>query len=488
MNDGVSTYLRDVWTSVRLADLLDIFVVAVLVYGIMTWFRKSRSRFVMMGFGALVLLYFAAKLLGMYLTLFLFQVGITVAVVALVIIFQEEIRRGFERLATRRPFLATRKALLAPDLVDTIVEAGAHLAHHKIGALIVLKGREPLERHTTGGVLLDGRVTEQLLYSIFDPSSDGHDGAVVIEDGLVTKFATHLPLSTNLSGIEKLGTRHTAALGLSERSDALVIAVSEEQGAISIAHGGRLQRLEAVNDLKNRLESFIAQVSPRQPSSPWKRFLASDLGTKGLSLAIAAIAWLVVFGYQSEVVARTFSVPIVFRNVPNGWMLDEPKPHEANVTLSGSSRAFRLLNPEKLTVPLDVANPKAGWQGIKINESALSLPDGLTVEHLDTNVVRFEAYPTTTIEVPIRPRTKGKMTPGIKFHGIEVEPKMASIVVRKRDKNAIKSVPTEPVDLTGMTETTTVPVALELPDDVRLAKGMGPLIDVTTKLSSKKQK
>src|SRR5699024_10925097 len=127
-------------------------------------------------------------------------------------------------------------------------------------ALIVLKGKEEWDRHITGGVELQGQVSLPLLFSIFDPKTAGHDGALLIENGLITKFGTHLPLSTHLHKISRGATRHAAALGLSERCDALVIVVSEERGVISVARQGQLIELDASSDLKSHLTEFWAEL------------------------------------------------------------------------------------------------------------------------------------------------------------------------------------------------------------------------------------
>src|SRR5688572_31741394 len=148
----VPSLIYDLLPRIRFADLADILVVATLVYGAIRWFKTARSRFVITGFVALAVLYGIARLLRMQLTLFLFQVGFTVALVAMVVIFQEEIRRAFERVGSSRLLPAARNTPGSRELITAIVSTSAAMSANRIGALIVLRGKEPLERHVTGGV------------------------------------------------------------------------------------------------------------------------------------------------------------------------------------------------------------------------------------------------------------------------------------------------------------------------------------------------
>jgi diadenylate cyclase len=333
MVDGVVEAAAKLLQQLRLADVLDVLVMSVLIYAAISWLRGAQSRFVVRGIGGLVALYFVARLLGMQLTLFVFQAVLTVAVVALVIIFQEDIRRGFERIAVRARLGARKAGAPEETTVRTVVRAVARLAAERTGALIVFKGREPLERHLSGGVLLHGRLSDQLLYSIFDTSSPGHDGAVVIDAGLVERFGVHLPLSTDPDG-QGRGTRHAAALGLAERSDAFVIVVSEERGRISVAHAGSLRELSPTQ-VQEQLRDFVRQTTAgglRARSGSLRRF-----GLKVLSVALAVVAWVVITRVQAETLERTLTVPVTYRNVPDAWMLEEPDPPSVRVTLTGTA-------------------------------------------------------------------------------------------------------------------------------------------------------
>ena len=165
------------------------------------------------------------------------------------------------------------------------------LAEDKVGALVVLKGSDDLARHLQGGIELRGLVSKPLLDSIFDPHSAGHDGAVVIEDGQVERFSAHLPISKNRKEIGSRGTRHAAALGLSERCDALLVVVSEERGVVSVAEGGKLKAITSPAELKGRLEGFIQEKFPVQKESTWRRLVVHHWRMKFVSTLLAVIGW-----------------------------------------------------------------------------------------------------------------------------------------------------------------------------------------------------
>src|SRR5262245_19282787 len=222
----------------RITDLLDVAIVAALVFAGIVWLRRSRARFAALGIGLVGALYLVVSRLDFELTAWILQGFLAVVVIVTVVVFQDDLRRLFERIAIVG--LGRRLPEPPPGALEAIVRALSRLASLPIGALLVVPGREPLDRHLEGGVPLDGLVSEPLLLSLFDPGSPGHDGAILVEGERVTRFAVHLPLSTAREQLGAHGTRHAAALGLAERCDALCLVVSEERGTISAASEGRL--------------------------------------------------------------------------------------------------------------------------------------------------------------------------------------------------------------------------------------------------------
>src|SRR5919109_2972486 len=224
----------------QVKDLLDILLVSAVLYLVLAWLRLSLPRGVarrsMVAAPIAAATYALAQAFDLYLLERVLEGLLIVVLVGAVVVYQTDIRRLLDRAFTGR----------APNrpqsrLIDTLTEATAHMAAIKMGALIAIRGREPWVSHIHGGIALGGAVSAPLLYSIFNPDTPGHDGAVLIDDERITRFAAHLPLAEELPEVSRYGgRRHAAALGLSQQCDALIIVISEERGTISVAHDGRL--------------------------------------------------------------------------------------------------------------------------------------------------------------------------------------------------------------------------------------------------------
>ncbi len=283
--------------SVTLTDTLDMGVVALLVYAFLVWFKRTKAAFVVIGLMVLVGVYLLARVTGMVMTTHIFQGFFAIFIIAVVVLFQEELRRAFERIAVWSVARGARQPQ-APREADILVRALSDLARDKVGALIVLRGRDPLDRHLEDGWDLHGELSEALIESIFDSHSLGHDGAMVIEAGRVTFFGVHLPLSKSFAKITHMGLRHTAALGLAERTDALVLVVSEERGDISVARRAELSVIANLEDLHRILESFLREIAPQPAQETFLGFLRHNTREKILAMAAAIVLWLLFIGVR----------------------------------------------------------------------------------------------------------------------------------------------------------------------------------------------
>ena len=278
------------------SDALDVAIIAGLLYAGISWLRRSQAALVALGMALLGLLYLGARLLELHVTTWVFHGFFAAAALVLVVIFQEELRQAFEELAA---FAMGRREDYRPrlDAAELLARSLGTLAREKIGALVVLAGRQKLERHLHGGEELGGRVSAALLESLFDPHSPGHDGAVVIEDRVVKRFAAHLPLARGSGLPHGLGTRHSAALGLSERTDALCLVVSEERGVISAARDGALREVQSPEELERLVASFYRERRALRSARPsLQTFLRGHRLEKAAAVILALGLWLIVTG------------------------------------------------------------------------------------------------------------------------------------------------------------------------------------------------
>jgi diadenylate cyclase len=378
----------------RIGDVVDILLVTTLVYATVVWLRRTQAWFVAVGLLLLAALYAIARAADLRLTTWLLNSFFAILVVVIVVIFQDELRQLFERLAVWSPRRRPPQAAVGTVPSDVLVQTLGDLARQRIGALVVLPGRQPIERYVRGGVPLDGVLSVPLLKSLFDPHSPGHDGAVLVEGDRVRRFAGHLPLSTDFTQLHGVGTRHAAALGLAELTDALCLVVSEERGEIAVARDGRLRRPVDVATLAATLADFHRAAQPpdnrRWPF--WRALVFAHGAEKAASLlVVTGLWWALVPG--ARVVERTFDVPVHVVNLPPTLALDGVEPQAVRVTLAAEQREFYLFNPRLLDVSVDASLASAGRRTFALGEEAMRLPKELRLRDIQPSSVRIAVRP-----------------------------------------------------------------------------------------------
>lgn len=370
---------------ISLRDVLDAVIVSLFLWAGIVWLRRTRARLALLGLGILGAVYLLARALSLELTAWMLQGFFAVFVIVVVVVFQEDLRRLFEQIAVFG--LRRRPAALPPDAIDTLVRAVTRLAEARRGALLVVPGQEPLERHVEGGIPLDARISEPLLLSLFDTHSPGHDGAVLVRDDRATRFAAHLPLSSDRDELGPGGTRHAAALGLAERTDALCIAVSEERGTISVARDGRIRVLAQPADLARELRRFLARGERKEARTRW-RAVGAHWREGLLAAALAAGIWaLVIPGAGAVRLER--EAPVVVENLPPGLVLESVDPERATVVLSGPRRSLFFGEPEEARVRIDAFLARLGRRTFALGPSQVQAPPGFEVVSVEPRQVRL---------------------------------------------------------------------------------------------------
>jgi len=350
--------------------------------------------------------------------------------------------------------------------------------------LIVLRGNDPLERHINGGTKLDGVVSGALLESIFDPHSVGHDGAVIIEDNRISQFGCHLPLSANTSKYSNLGLRHTAALGLSERSDAICVVVSEERGTISLAYMENLTVVPSAAVLHETLEQFYIRNTPTKKSHPALNWLKENTLEKVIAIAMACILWM-AFGYQRDIVRRDFIVPIEYKNIPRNWQIDEMQVTDARVVLKGPEQAFRLLDERSLKLSLDLSGIADKKREFNLSADMINVPSNLTIADIVPAKIHVTASKRIPWTFPVHVNTQNALAHHLSLQRLSVAPsKVRVLISAQTDPDQIK-IETEPVDLKRILSTTTVDTKIVLPIGVALPEGQSPAARVQIKVKQK---
>lgn len=244
-------------------DLLEILILTFLIYQLIIWIKNTKAWMLLKGILVLAVFILIAAILQMHTILFIAKNLLTVMATAAVVVFQPELRRVLEKIGEKKflssvvPFDNNRERVrFSENTIDGIIDAVYNMGRVKTGALIVVEQAIHLTEYEATGIYMDCVVSMQVLINIFEHNTPLHDGAIIIRGDRIVSATCYLPLSDNMGLSKELGTRHRAAVGMSEVSDALVIAVSEETGAISVAQGGVLYRNLKRDELKEKLLSI----------------------------------------------------------------------------------------------------------------------------------------------------------------------------------------------------------------------------------------
>ncbi len=242
-------------------DVLDVAIVSILLYKLYMFIRSTRAVTMFMGLLLIIGIGFLAEFLGLHGLNWILGSLKTIWLIGFLIVFQPELRRALSNLGQNplvRPFIAHSET---SETVDTLVSAAFEMAKTRTGALILIRGHGGMKGVVDTGTLLDARITEELLLAIFQPRSPLHDGAIVIQNDAIVAAGCILPLAQDPRLSHNLGTRHRAAIGISEESDCEVVVVSEETGTVSHAKGGKLTRGLTREALRNLL---VAHMDARE--------------------------------------------------------------------------------------------------------------------------------------------------------------------------------------------------------------------------------
>ena len=262
--------------SVRWEDIVEILIISFLVYQIMTWIKNTKAWFLMKGIGIILIFILLAIIFEMNTILWIVENVLSIAVIALVVVLQPELRRALEELGRKKffaslmPFDKVQTERFSDKTVNDLVKASFEMGKVKTGALMVIEQNVKLTEYERTGIEVDGLISSQLLINIFEHNTPLQDGAVIIRGNRVVSATCYLPLSDNMEISKELGTRHRAGVGISEVTDALTIIVSEETGHVSVTYEGKLYRNLDANALREKLQLIQNKEVDEKKHRLWK--------------------------------------------------------------------------------------------------------------------------------------------------------------------------------------------------------------------------
>jgi uncharacterized protein (TIGR00159 family) len=458
--------------------LLDLLLITILLYSIYRTLRATGAWKIALGLTFTAGIAVFARVLGLQGIEWIFSNFSQIALVALLIIFQPEIRRILERSFS---FSHGRRGGIEQQIPEIIDQVLFDLAQNRWGALLVFKGEIPIKQWVTDGVRLEALPSVPLLVSLFDPSSPGHDGAAVFEGNRITRFGVHLPLSQTNKLSSDYGTRHHAALGLAEKTDALVFAVSEERGIVTAFRNGTLQRISNRGDAARLIQEHHEEQEPVAGIRKTKKDVFFSLGEVAFSLLVAILIWTTLIQSRTEIREMFFTVPIEYSKPAKNIVLSG-KQAEAKLLLEGPLSILRTVEPSLLRVRVDLSSLKPGKHHISLENAAIDIPNNLRLLEIQPTEFDLVVKQAEELNIPIQPQFIGAVPTGYKLTGMDISP--STIVVA--DPGNITFLTTTPIYLNGLRENTTVLCKIIVPEQMHSRERKWPDVSVRLTISEDK--
>ncbi len=373
-------------------NAVDFLVLAVTLYLVLAWAKDARALRIVLGIAGLHAAALLARHYELIITAWVLEAAALVVILLLVVLFQPELRRAVMRLDTRLRVWTKRTSILE-SAYDAVGAAAFAMARSRTGALIVFAREQSIHEIVDDGVALGAAITPEILQAIFQKPSPLHDGAVLIEGDRITRANVVLPLTQRRDVPKAFGTRHRAAMGLAERSDALVLVVSEEHGEVRLVHGRGVRPMAGPSELRQALLG----VRHRQPAgflAGVGRTLTSGLRLKLAATGLAAVIWSMSF--LTSAVVRIVNVPVEFSNVPHGMEITESSSDTLEVELRGSAWLMDTLDLPSLVARFDLSRAHLGLQVIAVRPDEVELPPGVFADRLLPPALRVRIEPIHT--------------------------------------------------------------------------------------------
>ncbi|MEH0021493.1 MAG: diadenylate cyclase [Desulfobacter sp.] len=366
--------LLAILSNIRLPDMVDILLISIVVYQFYSWFWGTQAFKVLVGLAILSGIFVVAKSWGLFLTTWVFQILWPVFVILLIILFQKEIRQMLEHFNPLK-MMGSRHGASANGWISGFAEWIFDAARKRTGVLVVFQTQSLVDDFITRGVDMESDPQPEILTAVFDKHSPLHDGAMLISNGKVASVSCFLPLSTRDDLPRQWGTRHRAALGLTEKCDAGALIVSEERGSVSLVHGGEVREIPDAATLAGEIENMTRdpRETHRDVKTVLRGWITRRYKAKAVVFCMVVVLWLAFAGQQNF--EKTITLPLTVKNLPPGVVLATPEIPGIQVTYRGLRKDVSLLGPANTAAVLNLAGAAPGKLRYSISTANLILPN-----------------------------------------------------------------------------------------------------------------
>ncbi len=418
----------NVQTLITLLDwrsLIDIPILSFIVFLFYTTLRSTGSWRIGLGIIVALLFYLVARFIRLPGVEWVFNNVSNIALIALIIIFQPEIRKIFERTAST--FKVKKLLKESSGFITQIAKAVFVLAERRWGAIIVIPGKDEVSNKISGGFAINADISVPLIVSIFDPHSPGHDGAMLVENGKIFGFGYRLPLSSSEKLDYRFGTRHHASLGLSEICDAMVITISEERGTVSLFHSGSFVQIDSEEKLEAEIKNHLKDLSMFFPVTSKRKARSIRLAEAIFSLIIGTCIWLAIVINASQVTQRTYTIPVQY-NLPPKMVLIGEKPQSVRISLSGSVSQVESIQPYELKAFIDLSDTSPGEHLVNLQRKNFNVPNDVHIVDIEPPQIKLVLHTMEQRDVEIKPQLVGSLPPGYEITSVDVSPSKIPVV------------------------------------------------------------
>ena len=447
--------LGDIITGLRWQDILDIGINSYILFRFYVLFRGTNVLRVLFGLAVIWFIQRIALTLGLFVSSWISQ-GITAAAALIVVvIFRNEIRAVLQSKNIKAILWdLPKKELTTP--IEIIADGVFELAKRRIGALIVIPGRDDLEEIVQHGIPWQGAVSKEMIMSIFWPDNPVHDGAAVIRENQILEVGCILPLSKRDDLPSYYGTRHRAGLGLTEKSDAVSIIVSEESGNVLVARKGRIETVSRKERFEHRLKAF-AGIRLRTSLGQMNEWLEMGLATFISIIFVSGIWFSITRGLD---ILDTFEVPIEYMNRRSDQRIVDTSVNSLELRLSGTRSLIRSMRPDQLRVTVNLNEAVIGKNTFTITQNDITLPAGIVLKDINPENIEVTLDVLSEKALTIQADWVGKLADNLRITKAELSPPEIVLIGTKQMLDGLSVVYTQKIQVDEIRESGTAVVDL----------------------------